>query len=177
VTIRLAHLDNRPLLTLPQVLLITDLTAPTLQTWVQRGQIKPPQQSPGRGKSRLYSKANCIVGAILRRTMGLNLPISLGVDLSSSVIEDYSDRAIPSDLVVFLDEQNIWLSNAASSSPRLYRFRWTYESESKTTVRAALKASNGDPVVIFPLGKIIERTGLQIADEIFSDSTQTESDE
>ncbi len=162
-------ISDAPLLSQPLMLKITGLKAATLQTWVNRGHIKLPTKNPGRGKSRLYSKSNCVVASILRRTDDLGLPLALGLDLANSVIADYAKKNIPSDLCIYLDAQTMWVALASGiSSPRLYRYRWTKEPSDATTIAQALSKAGGEPVIVFPIGKIVEKTQQLLMDEAIS---------
>ncbi len=66
-----------PRYTQPEVLRVTRLKAPVLQTWVNRGAIQLSEQNPGTGRRRLYSALDVVKLAIMRRMADLSIDLSV----------------------------------------------------------------------------------------------------
>lgn len=64
------------------VLRLTRLREPVLQTWVNRGVIAVGRQNPGTGRRRFYSPLDIVKLALMRRVADLGLELGVGRDLA-----------------------------------------------------------------------------------------------
>lgn len=65
------------------VLAVTRLRKPLLQTWINRNVIALGRQNPGSGRRRLYSALDIVKLALMRRIADLGLDLAVGRDLAA----------------------------------------------------------------------------------------------
>lgn len=65
------------------VLAVTRLRKPLLQTWINRSVVELGEQHPGSGRRRLYSALDIVKLALMRRIADLGLDLQIGRDLAS----------------------------------------------------------------------------------------------
>jgi DNA-binding transcriptional MerR regulator len=65
------------------VLAVTRLRKPLLQTWINRNVIALGRQNPGSGRRRLYSALDIVKLALMRRIADLGLDLAIGRDLAT----------------------------------------------------------------------------------------------
>lgn len=183
-----------------EALSVTGLKPETLQTWVNRGNIKLGDQHPGRGKRRLYSAIDVVKLAIMRRTDQLGIALAIGIDIAEGAEERLRrDGLFEWDLSISFrspDDQSVAViasgGRLAKYGPivgddwhgRVSDFTYPLETEFPRRVRAALgdpdytsdrpidpekrerlarQGIHAEPVIIFPLGEIVNGALLQLA--------------
>jgi DNA-binding transcriptional MerR regulator len=81
---------TEPRYTQPEVLQVTGLKAPVLQTWVNRGAIRLSEQNPGIGRRRLYSALDVVKLAIMRRMADLSIDLSVSKEIAEAAVKKLS---------------------------------------------------------------------------------------
>ncbi len=76
----------------PDVLRVTGLRAPVLQTWVNRGHIRLSEQNPGTGRRRLYSPIDVVKLAIMRRLYDFGIDITYSQELAEDVARKLQEK-------------------------------------------------------------------------------------
>ncbi|TGU89719.1 hypothetical protein EN794_043840 [Mesorhizobium sp. M00.F.Ca.ET.151.01.1.1] len=73
-----------PEFTQPDVLKVTRVKPPVLQTWINRKAIELAVQNPGTGKSRLYSGIDILKIGIMRRLSDLRVDLSVSKQIAEA---------------------------------------------------------------------------------------------
>lgn len=95
-----------PKYTQPEVLLVTRLKADVLQTWVNRKVIELADHTPGSGRRRLYSKADIVKLAIMRRMADLQVALAVSKEIAEGTVarllRDTPGGSFPWDFLITL---------------------------------------------------------------------------
>lgn len=83
---------HTPRFTQTEALAVSGLTAPTLQTWVNREHVTLSDQNPGRGRRRVYSPLDVVKLAIMRRLFDFGVDITYIKELAEDVAETLAER-------------------------------------------------------------------------------------
>lgn len=106
----------------PAVLWAACIDGPTLNQWLARGHVRVADQSPGRGKARLFSARNVFEIALMSRLAGMELTVKTTADIARDFGAVFSSGRFAWDDVLETSAEQLQRAQRSVSSPAHYRW-------------------------------------------------------